>query len=281
MSVVKRALVVGGVSWNRIVHLDRLPDPTPHTVFARRSFDTLGGTGAGKAWNLASLGWDVELVAAIGDDDAGARALAALDRVGVRVDELYDPGGTEQHTNLMDAQGGRVSIYTNPSSPSVRVDVDALVEKAASADLVCVNILEYCRPLLAPLRAADVAFWVDLHDDDGRNPYHRDFAAAASSIQVASDRLPDWRAFAERRVADGAGVVVVTHGAAGADAFDGAAWVHIDAVPVSVIDTNGAGDAFFAGFVDTRHRGADLEAALAAGAARAALVVTCDGLGPD
>ena len=46
-----RALVVGGVSWNRIVHLDRLPEARPHTVRARRAYDALGGTGAGKAWN--------------------------------------------------------------------------------------------------------------------------------------------------------------------------------------------------------------------------------------
>jgi acarbose 7IV-phosphotransferase len=41
---VPRVLVAGPVSWNRIVHLDELPQPRPHTIFARGHVDTLGGT---------------------------------------------------------------------------------------------------------------------------------------------------------------------------------------------------------------------------------------------
>lgn len=37
-----RVLVVGGVSLNTIIHLDRLPDPTPQTVYARDAYTMVG-----------------------------------------------------------------------------------------------------------------------------------------------------------------------------------------------------------------------------------------------
>jgi hypothetical protein len=63
-----QVLVAGPVSWNRIVRLDALPQPRPHTVFARGHHDTVGGTSAGKALNLASLGAAVTLSSVVGGD---------------------------------------------------------------------------------------------------------------------------------------------------------------------------------------------------------------------
>ena len=78
-----RVLVAGPVSWNRIVHLDELPEPRPHTVFARSHTDTVGGTSAGKALNLADLGAAVTLSTVLGDDPEGRLVRTALDRDGV------------------------------------------------------------------------------------------------------------------------------------------------------------------------------------------------------
>ncbi len=66
--------------------------------------------------------------------------------------------------------------------------------------------------------------------------------------------------------------MVVTHGADGAEAWTAAGeHVHAPAERVDdVVDTNGAGDAFFAGFLVAHRGGADLAAALAAGAHQAA-----------
>jgi acarbose 7IV-phosphotransferase len=56
---VKRVLVLGGVSYNTMIHVDRFPQPEPQTMFSRRVHDTVGSTGAGKALNLSKLGFDV------------------------------------------------------------------------------------------------------------------------------------------------------------------------------------------------------------------------------
>jgi len=47
-----RALVLGGIACNTMVHLDSFPEPRPQIVFARSYHETVGSSGAGKALNL-------------------------------------------------------------------------------------------------------------------------------------------------------------------------------------------------------------------------------------
>ena len=65
---------------------------------------------------------------------------------------------------------------------------------------------------------------------------------------------------------------MVTHGADGSSAVDsGGRWTDLPGGVVDVVDTNGAGDAFFAGFLVARWSGTDLGGSLLAGAERAAV----------
>lgn len=65
-----------------------------------------------------------------------------------------------------------------------------------------------------------------------------------------------------------------THGAAGAHVLTEDGWVTAPAEPVEeVVDTNGAGDAFFAGFASGRADGLDVLACGRRGARRAAAAV--------
>jgi hypothetical protein len=63
-----RVFVAGPVSWDHIVGLDALPSPVPHMEFARSHHWTVGGTSAGKALNLRSLGVPVTLRTVVGAD---------------------------------------------------------------------------------------------------------------------------------------------------------------------------------------------------------------------
>ena len=277
-----RAAILGGVSWNTMIYLDRFPEPEPNTIFARRSHRTVGSSGAGKALNLAALGVDTTLWGLLGDDEEGERVRSSLADAGVDFIAQLDRAGTMRHVNLMDAAGDRISIFENPGTLDIVPERATVARMVEDADLVAITILEHCRPLLDVVADAGKDRWIDIHDYDGKNPYHGDFIDAATHLFVSTVALPAWRGFAEARVAAGAQVVVCTHGADGASGITAAdGWMDIDAVPVeSVVDSNGAGDAFFAGFGVSWLAHADLGAALDAGAEQAARALRSPDLAP-
>lgn len=277
-----RSLALGGVAWNTMVYLDSFPEPRAQTVFARGSHTTVGSSGAGKALNFASLGAHSTLWGLLGNDESGDRVREYLHRHGVELIETIDPLGTMRHINLMDATGDRISIFANSGSQEVEVDIDAIRSVARTADVVSVTIMNYCRAFLPMLQGLGRPIWIDIHDYDGANPYHDDFIAAADFLFMSSQLHPDWRGFLEDRIGAGATVAVATHGASGASGISAAdGWIDVPAVPVDrIVDTNGAGDAFFAGFASVWIENEDLHKALAAGAAQAARAVEAPGLAP-
>jgi sugar/nucleoside kinase (ribokinase family) len=266
-------LIAGPVAWNLMIHVAEFPRPEPHMVVADRHHETVGGTSAGKALNLRRLGVPVTLLTVLGDDEPGRRIAAALSAAGVDVRATPSANGSERHTNLMDAAGRRLSIYLNRPQPVSPVAVpDPLLESAA---VVVADLADHSRPVLRAARAAGKRIWCDLHDYDGESEFHREFAEAADCLFVSSERLPDPAAFLRSRVAAGARLAVCTSGADGAMALErGGEIVRVPAERVeSVVDTNGAGDAFFAGFLTGRLRGAALTECLREGARAGAAAV--------
>lgn len=272
LGMTSRVLVVGPASCNEIIHLASLPAAVSGTHFADRAWTALGGTSAGKALNLASLGAEVTLLTVLGTDDVARRVRRSLEAAGVRVVSRESRSGQcERHVNLMTGAGERVSIYTHlpePTADWTRADAD---EHLAGVDVVVVDLASHARPWIAWAQRAGVPAWTDLHDYDGHSAFHAPFALA-DHVQLSSVALPEWRALGARMAAERDGTVVVTHGAAGAAAVgpDGQ-WAEVPGEGIDVVDTNGAGDAFFAGFLVSRSAGADLPASLRAGAAQAAV----------
>ncbi|BFU44910.1 carbohydrate kinase family protein [Krasilnikovia sp. MM14-A1004] len=253
-----RVLVTGPAAWNLIVHVADLPAPEPHTLFAQWHHDTLGGTSAGKALNLARLGVQVTLLTLVGDDDTGRRITAELRDHGVDVRAMPSGNGTERHVNLMDTDGRRLSVYLTLPTPAHEVTVaPGLIE---DADVVVADLADHARPVLRAARRAGKPIWCDLHDYDGVSEFHREFLDAADYLFLSGERLADPEAFLRARAAAGTELAVCTQGAQGAIACtrDGSI-VRVPATPAgAVVDTNGAGDAFFAGFLAAHLGGAPL-----------------------
>jgi sugar/nucleoside kinase (ribokinase family) len=276
------ALVLGGVAWNTMVYVDEFPPPVADTVFARGIHETVGSSGAGKALNLARLGADVTLWALVGEDEAGSKIRDFMQRHGVHLVAVSDEAGTMRHVNLMNRHGERISIWGAAGSFEVDIDTAELAPRIKAADIVSLTIMNYCRQFLPTLADLGQPVSIDIHDYDGVNSYHQDFIEAADFLFMNSLLMPSWRDFLESRIAAGTSVAVCTHGAEGASGLArGGEWVEVPAQPVDdVVDTNGAGDAFYAGFMTAWIGGAGLEDAMSRGVQHAALAIRSPELAP-
>ena len=275
-------LIAGPASWNRIVELDRLPEPVPHMQFALGDWETVGGTSAGKALSLASLGRAVTLHTLLGGDIEGDRVRDALAAAGV--DLLIGDGvATERHLNLMTRDGGRVSLYLATPQPRDDAPSPEAIDAMSDAAAIVLDLAPLSVALIPAARAAGRPIWTDIHDYDGTAEFHRPFIEAADAIFMNADGIGgDPLPFMERCITGGASLVVCTLGADGAVAVDARMLRHhVPAEPVDVLDTNGAGDAFMAAVLDATLSGADVPDALRAGARHAASVLTTRHLHPS
>jgi len=276
-----RVLVIGPVSWNILVHVPELPAPEPHAVFATWHHEGLGGTSAGKALNLRRLGLGVTLYTLLGDDETGERIRRALP-AGIDVVARRSVNGSERHVNLMDPAGRRLSVYlTLPEAAPP--EPDGLEAALADADAVVADLADHSRRVLPVARALGRPVWCDLHDYDGRSAFHAEFRDAADYLFVSDERLADPRRFLHEQVAAGKRLVVCTRGARGALALvPGGEIVEVPAERVpEVVDTNGAGDAFFAGFLAARLAGRPLRECLGSATGAAAACVGSPELAAD
>ena len=248
---MKKILVLGGVSYNMMIYLEQFPPPQPQTVFSQGFHETVGSTGAGKALNLAQLGFDVTLHGMIGEDDYGRKIHNHFAKANINFLTDVDPAGTKRHVNLMDGDGRRISIFISYGTFEPDVDWARLESIIAQTDLVALNIVNYCRLAIPLIKKHGKEIWTDLHAYDGQEAYCQDFIDAADVLFFSSEDMPDYRPFMQTQIANGKKLVVSTHGKNGSTALTAAnQWIATPIIPAydtAKVDTNGAGDAIFAG----------------------------------
>ncbi|PTA47202.1 carbohydrate kinase family protein [Micromonospora sp. RP3T] len=273
-------LVIGGLGVDVRARVPALPLPAADSLTVPPVELRIGNTGAGVALAAHALGLRVTLVDVLGADPAGDVVRAALARTSVRTVLVDAPAGTRRSVNLVDPAGRRMSLYdprpwSGPAAPFDEAELAALVAGAAHTH---VSIMDWARDALPTLRGA-ASLSTDLHDWDGENDYHRPFAEAAGLVFVSDVKLGERAGKAAAGLAPR--TVLVTGGAAGATLHTpDAPPAHVPAVtpPTPVVDTNGAGDAFAAGLIAARLRGADPLDAARYAARVAAAACTHDGM---
>jgi len=249
--VVLRVLIIGGASWDTIIQMDEFPKGLPQTLFAKESYSTAGSTGIGKALALKKLGFDVVFHAVIGEDHEGLKIIELMEREGIRFLVDYSPNGTEKHTNLMNSKGERISIYTNTLPNQMNLNFKRLEEEVNQADIIVLNIISYTKALIPLLKYSKKEIWVDIHDYDGINPYHKDFIDIADVLFASSENLTQPMDFMTDQMESGKKLVILTSGKKGSSLLG----VHTGFLREGIVentvmvDTNGAGDNFFAGFL--------------------------------
>ncbi|RUL90872.1 PfkB family carbohydrate kinase [Verrucosispora sp. FIM060022] len=275
-------LVLGGLGVDIRVRVPDLPLPVVDSVTVEPIDLRIGNTGAGVVLAAHALGLRVAVVDTLGTDSAGDVVRAALSRTGVHAVLASTPAGTRRSVNLVDPAGRRMSLYdprpSDGTAPIPVAQVATLVEQATHVHLSIMNWVRDLLPALGDMLGEGVGSSTDLHDWDGQNPYHRPFAEIAELVLVSGVTLGD------RSTAVGAALaprpVLVTWGADGADLHLGGVVTRIPAAtpPGPVVDTNGAGDAFAAGIITARSRGATWAEAAGYAARVAAAACTHDGM---
>lgn len=250
-SKTTKVAIIGGTTFDHIIYLPELPLPVPQTIHQAPFREAVGSTGSGKALALTKLGVPNTLYSVVGDDSYGRQITEYLQAQGVTALLDIDPAGTERHINIMNAGGGRISIFVTQSSENIVHNLPAIREQLTQADVIVLNIIGYCRPLIPLVCEQNKPVWTDLHDYDGTNDYHEDFINAAQYIQLSSDNLPDYRATMQSLMMRGKELVICTHGKAGATLLTKQGeWYEQSALEgLFIEDSNGAGDSFFSGFL--------------------------------
>jgi sugar/nucleoside kinase (ribokinase family) len=151
---MKNVLVLGGVSYNTIIYLEQFPLPRPQTVFSQGFHETVGPTGAGKALNLARLGFDVTLHGMIGEDEYGRKIHASFQNENITfltdIDPAYDAAKIDTNGAGDAIFAGAIAGYAN------NLSVEKCLQWGTIAAGLCVTAPELAHPHLSQdlIRAA-------------------------------------------------------------------------------------------------------------------------------
>jgi 2-dehydro-3-deoxygluconokinase len=269
----------------------------------------MGGAESNVAIGLTRLGVDCTWVSRVGDDALGTFLTREIRAEGVRVHATRDPGAPTglMLKELRNGRPWRVRYYRAGSAASrlSPADVDAVAEEIGAADLLHLTGITAAlgpAPRAAVERAMQVAraagtlvsFDVNhratLWPGDEAAPVLARLAAAADLVfagpeeaALVLDRTPgpitvdEGEVLGRELAKRGPGTVVVKLGALGALAVAGDEVHHAPALPVTVVDPVGAGDAFVAGYLASRLLGRDVRERLTTAAVTGAFAVTVPG----
>jgi len=277
-------IVVGSVNVDEIYSVASLPAPG-ETVIGATYQRAGGGKGANMAVSAAASGAATHLIGAVGVDASGAEALNELQLFGVDTTEvvrLHEPTGraaviTGPADNLIAVASG-ANAALDPAHVTQAV---SRIAQAAKGVCLISGEIEDAVISAAAVAAHDAGFAV-LYNAAPAKPLGDALAAVNPIVIVNEIEATQLTGVADPSeaasfLANLYGSAVVTRGG------DGVSWVNDDryfsspAIPITVLDTTGAGDAFCGAFAAARASGDDFAGAVHRGNATGASAASSAG----
>lgn len=248
---------------NNVIRLIGVGDNTIDTyVYLRKMFP--GGNALNVAVLAKRLGREAAYIGWLGNDERGELILSSLAAEGVDTSHcrvLPDTPTAYGTVTLVD--GDRVFGESDPgASMKIHLEADDF-EFIRGYDIVHTSVFSFLEKQLPELKKASCMLSFDLsqrHDDRYLNrvlPY-TDIAFISLSDIPFEEHEPLMRRMAEM----GPRWIVATRGKHGSLVFDGQTVYQQDIVPVELVDTLGAGDAFAASFLVEFAEGAPIPEAM-------------------
>jgi ribokinase len=244
-------VVLGSANMDVVTEVSRIPRPG-ETVAGKSMRHYLGGKGANQAVAAARLGAFVSFFGRVGRDPFGERLLEGLraDRVDVTAVESMDEEATGTASIWVEESGENAIACVPGANGAVDADyVDRIFHRAAAADVLLLQLeipLDTVVYLLGRLPRGRPLVILDPSpaQDLSRLPLHRvDVLTPNRTELLALAQMDDMESAAGALLRAGVGSVVCKAGEDGAFWFGETAH-HVPALPVAVVDTTAAGDAF-------------------------------------
>jgi sugar/nucleoside kinase (ribokinase family) len=242
------------------------------TVWVESLEESLGGNGAITAYTAGLLGVPVRLMAYVGKDAAGEFVLGELARAGVDTSLMIRAEApTAATAAVVNAAGARALLHrpgvSREAFPEPPKFSPQATEGCAWFHLAnpygLSQVRRHAGEILRRARAAGLKTAIDTGWDS-----HGEWMKVLEPCLACCDLLfvnqdeafhlsgrPEVASAARRFREEGAGRVVVKLGGAGCAVFGEEGEFRSPALPVEVVDTTGAGDAFVGGFLAALARG--------------------------
>lgn len=236
-----RVVVVGSLNADLVVRTSRLPRPG-ETVHGSPLVVSPGGKSANQAAAAARLGARVAMVGAVGADPHGELLVHELGASGVEVGGVQRLRGVATGTALITVDAGGENTIVISAGANGELTPERLSGLPALLRGAAVLCLSFEVPMETVIAAAGAG-----HDAGARvvlNPSPAAPIPAALRDRVGLLVLNQAEADALLGTDDDWPAVIVTRGAEGAVVIEGGRETPIPAVPITPVDTTGAGDAF-------------------------------------
>jgi len=255
---------IGLCSWDRFIVTEYYPGPGEYAI-VREQLEQAGGTTGNTCHALARLGIDVMLASVVGDDPEGRALIASLDDAGCDTSAIAIREGAKSDSGVIVVSGAPGhrdrTIYWIQGVKPVMGDplpIDLMLEHTwVHVDIDDPRLRAFFLDLPAHRSPrtklfGTMTYLVEMPGDSGWQHALRFDAVTGNQRELltllGTTSLDDAIARVQRDlVANACQVVFLSRGAEGALAIRANGIETSPAIPVDVVDTTGAGDAFAAG----------------------------------